>query len=79
MNEGGGKGARKMVCRLVAVNEMSFSFMPEVRTIDSVFILRRLKKGYHAKGKKLHMCIVDLEKAIDRLQRKVLEWAMRKK
>ena len=28
---------------------------------------------------KLYMCFVDLEKTFDRVQRKVVEWAMRKK
>ena len=31
------------------------------------------------KEKKLCMCFVDLEKAFERVPRKVLEWAMRKK
>ena len=53
--------------------------MPGRGTIDAVFVLRRLQEEYHAKGKTLYMCLVDLEKAFDRLQRKVLEWAMRKK
>ena len=48
-------------------------------TNDVVFILRRLQEEYHAKGKKLYMCLVDLEKAFDRVPRKVLKWAMRKK
>ena len=43
-----------------------------------MFILRRLQEECHAKGKKLCMCFVDLEKAFDRVPRKVLEWAMRK-
>ena len=34
---------------------------------------------YRDKGKKLHMCFVDLEKAFDRVPRKVMEWAMRKR
>ena len=34
---------------------------------------------HHAKGQKLHMCLVDLQKAFDKVQRKVLEWAIRKK
>ena len=58
---------------------MQFGFMPERGTIDGVFILRRMKEEYHAKGKKLYMCFVDLEKAFDRVPWKVLEWALRKK
>ena len=38
-----------------------------------------LQEEYHAKRKKLYMCFVDLEKAFDRVPRKVLKWAMRKK
>ena len=38
-----------------------------------------MQEEYHAKEKKLHVCLVDLEKAFDRVSRKVLEWAMRKK
>ena len=53
--------------------------MPERGTIDAVFILRRMQEEYHAEGKKLYMCFVDLEKAFDIIPRKMFEWAMRKK
>ena len=53
--------------------------MSEKGTIDAVFMLRRLQEEYCAKGKKLYMCFVDLEKALDRVPMKVLEWALRKK
>ena len=53
--------------------------MPEKGTIDAVFILRRMQEEHHAKGKKLYMYFVNLEKAFDRVLRKVLEWALRKK
>ena len=59
--------------------EIQFGFITERGTIDAVYILRRMQEVYYAKGKKLHMCFVDLEKALDRVPRKVLEWAMRKK
>ena len=51
--------------RKVTVDEMQFDLMPERGTIDAVFILRRLQEEYHAKGKKLNMCFVELEKAFD--------------
>ena len=70
---------KKMLHRIVSVDEIQFGFMPERGTIDAVFILRRMQEEYHAKGKKLCICFVDLEKAFDRVPRKVLEWALRKK
>ena len=64
---------------IVYVDEMQYGFIPERGIIDAVFILRRMQEEYHAKGKKLYMCIVDLEKALDRETRKVFECALKKK
>ena len=58
---------------------MQFGPMSDEATNEVVFILIRLQEEYCAKGKKLHACLKDLEKAFDRVPRKVLEWAMRKK
>ena len=69
----------KRIRKMVKVDEMQFGFMPGKGTIDAVFILRRLQEEYRDKGKKLYMCFVDLEKAFDRVPRKVMEWAMRKR
>ena len=49
---------------------MQFGFMPERGTINAVFILKMMQEEYHAKGKKLYMCFVDLENAFDRVPRK---------
>ena len=58
---------------------MLFGFLPGKGTIDAVFILTRIQEEYFAKQRKLYTCSVDLEKAFDRVLRKVVEWAMRKK
>ena len=42
-------------------------------TIEAVFILRLIQEEYLAKQKKLYMCFVDMEKAFDRVQRKVMD------
>ena len=68
----------KRLCRIVTVDELQFGFMPERGTIDAVFIFRRPQEEHHAKGKRLYMCFVDIEKAIDRVPRKVMGWALRK-
>ena len=65
--------------RMVKVDEMQFGFMPGKGTIDAVFILTRLQEEYVDKERKLYMCFVDLEKALDRVPRRVLERAMRKR
>ena len=69
----------RRLCGIMSVDEMQFGFMPERGTIYVVFILRRLQDECHAKRKKLYMCLFHMEEAFDRVQMKVLEWAMRKK
>ena len=64
---------------LVSLNKMQFGFLPGKRTMDAIFIMRRMHEKYQQKEKKLHMCFVDMEKAFNRVPRKVMEWAMRKK
>ena len=58
---------------------MQLDFVAEKGAIDAAFILRRLQEEYCAKGKELCMCLVDLDRAFDRVLRKVFKWAMRKK
>ena len=70
---------KKLINRIVTIDEMQFVSMPDGRTIDAVFILRWQREDNHAKQKKLCTCSMDLEKAFDRAPRKVLEWAMRRK
>ena len=63
----------------VDFDEAQFGFMPGKRTIDGLFLVRRLQEEHRAKDKRMYMCFVDLEKAFDRVPRRVMEWATRKK
>ena len=68
---------KKKLRRIVSVDEIQFGFMPERETIEAKFILRRMQEEYHAKGKMFCMCFVFLEKAFDKVPRKVFIWALR--
>ena len=69
----------RQIRTLVNLNKMRFGFMPGKVTVDAIFIVRRMQEEYQKKDKKLYMCFVDMEKAFDRVPRKVMEWAMRTK
>ena len=63
----------------IEIDRMQCGFMPGRGTIDAIFILRQLQEKYISKKKKLFFCFVDLEKAFDRVPRKLIEYALRKK
>ncbi len=62
---------------MVNIDEMQFGFVPGRGTTDAIFIARQMQEKYHAAKKPLYFAFVDLEKAFDRVPRKVLWWAMR--
>ena len=80
-NEDVEKVLERRMRHMLKVDKMQFGFMPGKGTTDTMFILRRLQKEYSDKEKKLYtcMCFVDLENALDRVLRKVLERAMMKR
>lgn len=63
----------------VQVDDMQCGFMPGKGTTDAIFMVRMLQEKYARKKKKLYYCFVDLEKAFDRVPRRVIEWALRVK
>ena len=63
----------------VNLNKILFGYMPGEGTVDAIFTVRRMQEEYQKKKRKLYMCFADIEKAFDRVPRKVMEWAMRKK
>ena len=52
---------------------MHFDFMPRKSTTDALSFLRRMQEEFCGREKKLYTCFVDLEKAFDRVLRKVME------
>ena len=73
------RAQEKRIRELVKADDMQFGFMPGKGTTDALFILRRMQEEFRGREKKLYMCFVDLEKTFDRVPRKVMEWALRKK
>ena len=68
----------KIIRERISIDDMQFGFMPGRGTTDAIFILRQLQEKHLAKNKKLYFAFADLEKAFDRVPRKVIWWAMRK-
>ena len=66
----------RRIREVVNVDKIVFGFIPGGRTADALFIVRRMQEEYRDKRRKLYMCFVDIEKAFDRVSRKVMERAM---
>ena len=77
-DEAGGKGVKQSSMRnMVNIDEMQFGFVPGRGTTDAIFTVRQLQEKHIAANKRLYFSFVDLEKAFDRVPRKVLWWALR--
>ena len=63
---------------VVSINDSQFGFVPGRGTTDAIFVVRQLQEKYVAANKRLYMAFIDLEKASDRVPRKVIWWALRK-
>ena len=64
--------------QLVSINDSQFGFIPGRGTTDAIFVVRQLQEKYLAAKKRFYMAFVDLEKAFDRVPRKVIWWVLRK-
>ena len=73
----------KIIRDMIKLDEMQFAFVPGRGTTDAIYIIRQLQEKYlsmkdhNNKNLTLYFAFVDLEKAFDRVPRKVLWWAMR--
>ena len=64
--------------KIVSINDCQFGYMPEKSSIDAIFIPRRLQEKNIEKKKKLYHIFVDLEKALDRVPLRTIEWPLRR-
>ena len=62
----------KIIREKVFIDNMQFDFIPGRDTTDAIFTLRQLQEKHLAKNRKLYFAFVDLEKAFDRVPRKVI-------
>ena len=67
-----------LIRQLVLINDSQFVFVPGRGTTDAIFVVRQLQENYLAANKRLYMAFLDLEKAFDRVPRKVIWWVLRK-
>ena len=63
---------------MVSIHDSKFGLVPGRGTTDAIFVVRQLQEKYLATNKRLNMALIDLEKAFDRVPRKVIWWALRK-
>ena len=67
-----------LIRQVVSIDDSQFGFVPGRGTTGAIFVVRQLQEKYLAVNKRLYMAFVDLEKAFDRVPRKVIWWALRK-
>ena len=73
-----GRIIEDLIRNIVKIDDMQFGFMPGRGTTDAIFIVRQIQEAYIRKNRNLYFAFVDLEKAFDRVPRKVLQWALQK-
>ena len=60
------------ICEMVNIDEMQFGLVSGRGTTDVIFVVCQLQEKYIAANKLLYFAFVDLEKALDRVPKKVL-------
>ena len=54
------KVIERRIRTIINLNKMQFGYMPRKRTVNAIFIVRRMREKYQKKDKMLYMCFVDM-------------------
>ena len=64
---------------ILDIGSYQFGFRQGRSTIGVIYIVRQMQEKYNQSKTKLFHIFIDLEKMFDRVPRKVIEWALRRK
>ena len=65
--------------KIIEISENQFGFRPGRSTIETIHLLRSLMECYTDRKRDLHLVLIDLDKAYDRVPRDVLWRCLEKK
>ena len=68
----------KQIRNMVNIDEKKFGFMPGKGIMEAILMIRKMQEKHLAKRRTLYLTFVDLEKAFNRVPRKVDKCALRK-
>ena len=61
-----------LIRQVVSIDDSQSGFVPGRGTTDAIFVVRQLQEKYLATNKRVYISLADLEKAFDRVPRKVI-------
>lgn len=72
------KVLEKRLRRIIRIDKCQFGFCPGRSTTEAIYTMRGLQEGFMEKRRRLYHVILDLEKALDRVPREIIRWALRR-
>jgi Reverse transcriptase (RNA-dependent DNA polymerase) len=65
--------------KLTTISKNLFGFMPGRSTIEAIFLIRQFMERHQEQKNDLHMIVINLEKAYNKIPRNIMWWALEKK
>jgi hypothetical protein len=65
--------------KLTTISKNLFGFIPGRSTIETIFLIRQFMERHQEQKNDLHMIVINLEKAYNKIPRNIMWWALEKK